>query len=131
MTRRIVPLSKWGGTRIGYLKDLAITRRNIIEYVANRLGGVHYDSNRAPRDPSDVAQFRVLATAYDWNDRALMHAGFVAVGLACLEILNAPGIHNLYRQCEQLLANRQDTLVRRAAVAMDRNTTPGPEGPTG
>jgi len=119
LTRRSVSLSNWGNTRIGYLKDIAITRRNIIEYVANRLGGVHYDSKRSPKDPSDVAQFHVLATAYDWNDQALMHAGFVAVGLACLEILNTPSIYDIYRQCERLLAKRQRALIERATAAMN------------
>jgi hypothetical protein len=123
VTRRIVDLGDWGNVRLGYLKNVAITRRNIIEYVANRLGGVHYNSNRTPRDPDDLAQFRVLATAMDWDDRALMHAGFVAIGLACVEVLQSKGMVDLYYQCCDCLAERQQALFERGRKAMEIDPT--------
>lgn len=118
VTRRIVDLQDWGNVRLGYLKSIPITRRRIIEYVANYLGGVHYDSNRKPRDPDDLAQFRVLATAMDWEDTALMHAGLVAVGIGCIEVLHSRGIMDLYRQCCHRLAERQKALIERGRLAM-------------
>lgn len=120
LTRRIVPLSEWGNVRIGYLKNVPITRRNLLEYVANRLGGVHYDSNRTPRDPTDLAQFRVLASAMDWDDQSLMHAGFVAVGIACVEILFAPGVLKLFHDCDRVLVDRQKRLIERGLAAMEK-----------
>src|SRR5690606_10164637 len=57
ITRREVSLRDWGQVRIGYLKNIAITRRNLICYVANKLGGVHYDSKRLPSDLGDAEQF--------------------------------------------------------------------------
>lgn len=118
VTRRLVDLAGWGDIRIGYLKGIAITRKRIIDYVANHLGGVHYDSNRTPRDPRDAAEFRVLASAMDWNDEAITHAGFIAVGLACIEILNSPGMIDLYNQCSRILQQRQHDIVARGEKAM-------------
>jgi hypothetical protein len=126
MTRRIVPLSEWGKVRIGYLKNVAITRYNLITYVSNRLGGVHYDSNRKPRNADEVEQFRVLASAMDWDDQSIMHAGLVGVGIACIEILNAPGIFDLYHSCCDLLAERQKRLIEKAEEAFREE----PSGPS-
>src|SRR5215207_7456404 len=50
------------------LKEIAITRRNLVTYVANELGGVHYDPNRLPANTEDATQFKVLRTQYDWEN---------------------------------------------------------------
>jgi hypothetical protein len=117
VTRRVVKLGDWGDIRLGYLKNIAITRKSIVNYVANRLGGVHYDSNRTPKDPDDLAQFRVLATAMDWEDQAIMHAGFVAVGIASIELLQSSGMIDLYNQCCSAISYRQNSIIERANQA--------------
>lgn len=118
LTRWLVKLQDWGNLRIGYLKGIPITRRKIIEHVANHLGGVHYDSNRTPRDVDDLAQFRVLASAMDWDDQALTPTGFVAVGLACIEVLNSDGVRELYGQICQQLDARQQAIIDKANEAV-------------
>jgi hypothetical protein len=112
ITRRRVPISEWGNVRIGYLKKRPIPRRSLITYVANKLGGVHYDSARLPPDLSDAEDHRVLATAYDWDNQAIMHAGLVMVGLACLEILRAPGVLPLLAALEKHHQQRQERLMQ-------------------
>jgi hypothetical protein len=112
ITRRRVPLEQWGNVRIGYLKDIAINRRNLLTYVANKLGGVHYDSKRLPRDPDDANQFTVLTTSYDWDNQSIMHAGLVAVGLACIEVLSTPAIVDLLPALREFHIERQQRLIR-------------------
>ena len=110
ITRKIVPLDEWGDVRVGYLRNIAIRRRNIICYVANKLGGVHFDSSRLPRNNRDKAAFNVLAQAYDWDKQAVMHAGLVAVALACLEMLRAPIIRSLLAKLDEFHQKRQERL---------------------
>lgn len=131
LCRRRVPLNEWGRVTIGYLKHLRIDRRNIVNYVANKLGGVHYDSTRRPTKLEDADQFRALATGYDWDDQSLMHAGFVAVGLACIEVVNTPALMMLRQDCARLYAGRQDRLIKAleeaiAAEGGGRGTDGGP-----
>lgn len=110
VTRRRVKLEEWGNVRIGFLKNRPINRRNLITYVANKLGGVHYDSKRFPSASDDADQFRLLATAYDWDNQAIMHAGLVATGIACIEILNSP-IRSLLTALGEFHAKRQQRLL--------------------
>lgn len=112
LCRRRVPIGEWGRVTVGYLKHLRIDRKNIVSYVANKLGGVHYDSTRRPAKLEDADQFRALATGYDWDDQSLMHAGFVAVGLACIEVVNTPQLMMLRQDCAGLYAGRQDRLIK-------------------
>jgi hypothetical protein len=65
-----------------------------------------------PPDLNAAEQFRVLATAYDWDNQAVMHAGLVIVGLACLEILRGSGILPLLAALEEHHERRQDRLIR-------------------
>lgn len=111
LCRRRVSLADWGKVRVGYLKDKPINRRNLVSYVANKLGGVHYDSKRTPRNLDDAEQFAVLATGYDWDDMSLMHAGLVAVALACIEVIAVPEIRALRHDFKQLLEGRQRRLT--------------------
>ncbi len=124
LKRTRVPLGAWGRVRIGYLKTIPIDRRNIVSYVANKLGGVHYESGRRPKDTSDVTQFKALATAYDWDDQALMHAGFVAVGLACIEVLHTPAIVALRNDLARFHATRQARLVDALKSALAKDPPP-------
>jgi hypothetical protein len=112
ITRRQVPIEEWGQVRIGYLKETSINRRDILKYVANQLGGVHYDSKRLPNDLNDVTQFKVLATAYDWENEAIMHAGLIAVAMACIEIRNNPDIVQLYLALRNFHSERHQRLMR-------------------
>jgi hypothetical protein len=112
ITRRRVKLKDWGNTRIGYLKSIPITRKNLLCYVANKLGGVHYDHDRLPVDENDRQQFRVLAQAYDWEDQAIVHAGFVFVGIACLEIVKCEALTDLMFALHDFHNKRQERLMR-------------------
>lgn len=111
LCRRSVDLRDWGGLRIGYLKHIRIDRRNLITYVANKLGGVHYDPDRRARNLEDADQFKALAVGYDWDDQSLMHAGLVATGIACIELALIPELRQLYEELRKALANRQNRLT--------------------
>jgi hypothetical protein len=110
ITRKVVPLQEWGNVRLGFLKNIPIRRRNIICYVANKLGGVHFDSKRPPRNETDKAEFKVLAQAYDWEMQAVMHAGLVAVALACVEVARIPLVQQLLTALERFQHERQKRL---------------------
>lgn len=112
VTRKRVPIGEWGNTRLGYLKGIPIRRRNIICYVANKLGGVHYDSTRLPAGEEDRSEFKILAQAYDWEKQAIMHAGLTAVAIACLEIATHPQLAELLHALRQFNHERQARLLR-------------------
>lgn len=118
LCRRSVDIRDWGSLRVGYLKSLRIDRRNLITYVANKLGGVHYDSKRRPAKLEDADQFRALATSYDWDDQSLMHAGLVATGVACSELVLVPELRQLYEELGRLLASRQRSLIKMGEQAL-------------
>jgi hypothetical protein len=107
-----VSLREWGKIPIEYLKNIRIDRRNLLTYVANKLGGVHYESKRLPSDRDDARQFKVLATAYDWENRAIMHAGLVGTAIACLELINTEVIRDLVAGLEIFHAKRQENLMQ-------------------
>lgn len=112
ITRRKVPLEEWGNLTIGYLKGIPIRRKNIINYVANKLGGVHYDASRFLSKKDEKSEFKVLVEAYDWESDAIMHAGLVVVALACIEITNNPTIISLLFSCEDFEKARVDRLLK-------------------
>ena len=111
ITRRIVDLDKWGDVRIGRLREKPIRRRSIACYVANKLGGVHYDSTRLPPLNADADEFRLLATAYDWDNQAVTHAGIVAIFLMCVELVRMPWFLQTLKGLEQFHYARQRRLV--------------------
>jgi hypothetical protein len=96
ITRKYVPLEHWGNEVVGMLAEIPIRRRNIICYVANKLGGVHYDSNRLPAKDADAREFKVLAEALDWKAEAVVHAGLILVFLSCVELIRTERIKDLY-----------------------------------
>jgi hypothetical protein len=110
ITRRRVALAHWGKVRIGFLKEIAITRRNLLTYVANELGGIHYDPKRLPANTDDATQFKVLRTQYDWENDAVIHAGLVGVAICCMELLTNPHIVGLLNAMEKFHADRQERL---------------------
>lgn len=112
VTRKRVPISEWGNTRLGYLKGIPIRRRNIICYVANKLGGVHYDSSRLPAGEEDRSEFKILAQAYDWEKQSIMHAGLTAVAIACIEIASHPQIAEVLSALRTFDNERQARLLR-------------------
>jgi hypothetical protein len=118
VTRQQTALTEWGRVQIGYLKAIRIDRRNLISYVANKLGGVHYDSDRPPANKADARQFKVMATAYDWNDQAIMHAGLVATALACVEIANCAPLVQLCTALGSFHRARQERLWKGEAHAL-------------
>ena len=119
VTRRRVPIQEWGAVRFGYLKGIPIHRRNIINYVANKLGGVHYDSKRLPISNKDRAEFKLLSQAYDWNKQAVMHAGLTAVGIACTEIVMLPQISEILLTLQDFESDRHARLLRGDPVVPD------------
>lgn len=132
LTRRIVDIADWGELIVGYLKSIPIRRRTIILYVANKLGGVHYDSKRLPSNATSAQEFRALAEAYDWNQQAVTHAGYVAVAIACVELLTSP-LRNLYQSLGKFHEERQTRL--RAGKPLTAANPPSssddsPAGPT-
>ncbi len=112
ITHRRVEAELWGEVRIGFLKDRPIRRRNLLTYVANKLGGVHLDSKRFPPDPSDEKEFRALASMYDPDFKAIMHGGLVATGMACLEFALEPRVHELLRAVRKFLSERPTQLLK-------------------
>ena len=112
ITRKRVPLGEWGKVRLGYLKGIPIRRRNIICYVANELGGVHYDSTRLPSGKEDRSEFKILAQAYDWEKQAIMHAGLAAVAIACIEIATHPQLAEVLRALKNFEHKRHSRLLR-------------------
>jgi hypothetical protein len=112
ITRRRVSLADWGEVRIGFLREIAITRRKLVKYVANELGGVHYDPNRLPASTEDATQFKVLRTQYDWENDAIMHAGLVGVAVCCIELLTSPDILGLLNAMEKFHDQRQERLMK-------------------
>ena len=116
LTRRRVSLADWGNLRIGYLKSIPITRKNLLCFVANRLGGVHYDSTRSPPDPDDKRQYEALTSIYDWKQQAIMHAGLVGVALACIEFVKVPEFMELAIALDRFHHLRQERLMKGKAL---------------
>ena len=112
VTRRQVPIAEWGDVRLGYLKNIPIRRKTIICYVANQLGGVHYDSARLPSGEDERSEFKLLAQAYDWEKKAIMHAGLASVALACIEIAAHPDIRKILWALSEFDAKRRSKLLR-------------------
>ena len=96
ITRKYVPLEQWGNEVVGMLAEIPIRRRNIICYVANKLGGVHYDSNRFPAKDADAREYKVLAESLDWKAGAVVHAGLILVFLSCVELFRTAQIRDIY-----------------------------------
>lgn len=107
ITRRHVALEKWGDEVVGMLAEIPIRRRTIVCYVANKLGGVHYDSQRFPAKGADAREFKVLAESFDWNAEAVVHAGLILVFLSCLELVKAKPIMRLLAGLEDFHLARQ------------------------
>ncbi|HLD10013.1 MAG TPA: hypothetical protein VJB68_08215, partial [Methylophilaceae bacterium] len=112
ITRKRVLIGDWGNVRLGYLKGIPIRRENIIRYVANKLGGVHYDSKRLPASKEDKSEFKILSQAYDWEKQTIMHAGLAAVAIACIEIATHPQIAEVLRAVKKFNYERQSRLLR-------------------
>ena len=70
-------------------------------------------------DREDATQFTVLATAYDWDNQAIMHAGLVAVAMACIELLNTPEIVGLVLALQTFHAERHQRLMRGEKLTAD------------
>lgn len=112
VTRKRVPIAEWGNVRLGYLKNIPIRRKTMICYVANQLGGVHYDSARFPSGEDERSEFKMLAQAYDWEKKAIMHAGLASVAVACIEIATHPDIRKILWALSEFDAKRQSRLLR-------------------
>jgi hypothetical protein len=108
--RRAVGFDKWGDLRIGYAKDIPITRKNVVKHVANKVGGIHYDKSRLPHRKDDVDSFKALTEVFDWNEQSAMHAGLVATAVCCAELIRVPILLEIYRGLASFLAARQRRL---------------------
>lgn len=114
--RKRTGLKEWGRLRLGYLKGVPIDRRSIVTYVANQLGGVHYDSKRLPKDPDDANQFQALAQGLDWDHEAITPGGLVAIALACVEIARSPDVMKLAVALDKFVRERQERLKTKAVI---------------
>jgi hypothetical protein len=108
-TRKLIPLREWRNQRIGLLKTTNITRRNIVCYTANELGGVHYNSKRLPPQEERNA-FHLLTEAYDWEDQAVNHAGLICTALIAVELMLCEDVRSLIPALEEFLLKRDETL---------------------
>lgn len=113
ITRRQRSLEQWTTSRIGYLKDRPIPRRRIIAYVANELGGVHYDSRHGLPTTEDDQLIRRLMTIFDWEYQSIMHTGFVVTALICLELFSIPEVRFLFKELESMIEQRQQRLLHK------------------
>lgn len=111
VTRRHAPIAEWGNLRMGYLKDIPIRRKSIIEYTANRLGGVHYDTAHHTMDKERANEFRLLTKAYNWEDRAIMHGAVVATAISAIEVAVCRELIDLYCQLGTEEESRRDWLL--------------------
>lgn len=107
ITRKYVSLEQWGNEVVGMLAEIPIRRRNIICYVANKLGGVHYDSSRLPARDADAREYKVLAEALDWKAEAVVHAGLILVFLSCVELIRTELIEDIYLSLSDFHERRQ------------------------
>lgn len=97
-----------------YSEDRKISRRQVIQYVANKLGGVHYDVLRTRKQ--DRESFLILDRAragglvfggFVMGDSDIIEEGFgiasmVIIGVA-QAISSSPDIEALLQRCAQLL----------------------------
>ena len=111
-TRKLVPLRDWRNERIGVLKTTNITRRNIVCYTANELGGVHYNSKRLPLKEERHA-FHLLTEAYDWEDQAVTHAGLICTALIAVELILCEEVRSLIPALVKFLHARDERLRAR------------------
>jgi hypothetical protein len=49
-----------------YLGGIKVSRRHLIKYVANKLGGVHYDAARDKEDALELASYNALDDLFDF-----------------------------------------------------------------
>lgn len=107
-TKRRTTLDKWGNEQIGVLKERPMRRKNLIEYTANWLGGVHYNSKRH----SDTDEYRLLCSAMDWDNQAFMHAALVATAVSSIEIMQSPIIKSLLDALSRFYVRRKERLAK-------------------
>jgi hypothetical protein len=110
--RRRVPIKEWHKTRLGFLRHVPMIRDDVISYVANKLGGVHYDESRFANPNDDPKHFRVLSQAFNWEDQTILNGAVAAVGIACIELVNTPEIHDLAKSLGAFLEGRDERLHR-------------------
>ncbi|MGS2742506.1 hypothetical protein ACU6TU_02765 [Halomonas sp. LS-001] len=93
------------------VKDIPNQRKNVIEYVANRLGGVHYDSAYHTKDQSRQNELRLLSQAYDWGHQAIKHGAIVATSICAIELATCSLIIELYFQLLDIEQKRRERLL--------------------
>jgi hypothetical protein len=76
---RVVPLSRWLDSPCIYVQKVRVKRRDLIKYVANKLGGVHFDERR---DPAKDHAFTALdhARSTKLTDLDAVYAEVAAIG---------------------------------------------------
>lgn len=111
ITRRYTPAHEWGALPLGRLKDISIRRQRVVEYAANYLGGVHYDSDHHTNDPTKQNEFRMLSQAFDWEHQSGMHGILVALAICAIEIASAPSLFALFRALLTGESNRRDRIL--------------------
>ena len=118
-TRHSSKLDDWGNQRIGILKSTEIRKSNIIQFAANKLGGVHYDSSRIPSREDDRNQYKILSTVYDWDYQSIIHAALIATALISLELFTSSEVIMLRENLPKFLNDRQARLMAGMRLADD------------
>lgn len=59
-------LSDYLGSTCIYLDGIKVSRRHLVKYVANKLGGTHYDTARDEKDASELASYKALDDLFDF-----------------------------------------------------------------
>lgn len=108
ITRKTVPITEWGDLSVGYLKDIPIRRRSVIEYAANRIGGVHYDLAHHTRVSNE---FRMLSQAYDWEHQALCNGALVATAVCAIELAMTRELQQIFGSLMQAELSRRERLL--------------------
>ncbi len=111
ITRKHVSIDNWKNLKMGFLKDTPIKRERIIDYVANKLGGVHFDKSHHTKDKKRQNEFRLISQAFNWENQAIMHGAIVAIAICVIELATCPKIIEIYDQLLNIDNKRRNRLM--------------------
>ena len=80
MNARHLPLSKWLNGRCMTISGVAVTRRDVINYVANKLGGVHLDHARNAKTAPGFIALDAARSTFRVGDQDAAYAELTAIG---------------------------------------------------
>lgn len=93
-----------------YLAGVRVSRRHLIKYVANKLGGVHYDPTRDEKDAAELAAYNALDDVFDFYSATpkdvrlplvvddTLHALHIALLAVCRDVTESEDIRYLLKK---------------------------------